>query len=101
VEAEGGLEELDPRVSAPLRSTRRFGSNWEAARVVEAEGGLEELDPRDSAPLRSTRQFGSNGKQPGWWRLSDVLRSSIRGFQLHRAADADLVLMGSSPCGGG
>jgi hypothetical protein len=49
---------------------------WEAARVVEAEGGLEELDPRVSAPLRSTRRFGSNGKQPGWWRLSDVLRGA-------------------------
>jgi hypothetical protein len=55
VEAEGGLEELDPRVSAPLRSTRRFGSNWEAARVVEAEGGLEGLDPLVPAPSRSGR----------------------------------------------
>ena len=49
VEAEGGLEELDPRVSAPLRSTRRFGSNgkqpvwWRP--LVEAEGGLEGLNP--------------------------------------------------------
>jgi hypothetical protein len=51
---------------------------WEAARVVEAEGGLEELDPRVSAPLRSTRRFGSNGKQPVWWRLREVLRSSTR-----------------------
>ena len=55
VEAEGGVEELDPRVSAPLRSTRRFGSNWEAARVVEAEGGLEGLDPLVPAPSRSGR----------------------------------------------
>jgi hypothetical protein len=46
VEAEGGLEELNPRVPAPSRSGRRFGSNGKQ-RVWWRPG--EELDPRVSA----------------------------------------------------
>ena len=72
---------------------------WEAARVVEAEARVEGLKPVVSALSCSGHRFGSNGEQPGWWRLREVLRSSICWFQLRCATHADVALMGSSRVG--